>query len=213
MITSLLLAFTTLISIVSFRENNNILPYSLQRPECFDKMKFNAYLVWYKRDYYRLISSGFIHGDWWHLIFNMMTLYFFGYNVENYFITIFDVNLGRFLYALMYFLAIAISSLSDLFKYRNMHYYNAIGASGAVCAVLFAAILFNPKMGIAFFFIPIPIPGFIFGPLFLLFCHYMAKKNADNIGHSAHFWGAIFGFLFPILLYPKIIFHFLNQFF
>lgn len=212
MITTLLIAITTLISIVSFQENN-ILPYSLTRPEWFDKLKFNAYMVWNKHDYYRLVSSGFIHGGWWHLIFNMMTLYFFGYFVENCFITIFDVHLGRFLYALMYILAIAVSSVSDLLKYRNMHYYNAIGASGAVCAVLFSAILFNPKMGIAFFFIPIPIPGYIFGPLFLLFCHYMAKRNADNIGHSAHFWGAIFGVIFPILLYPKIIIHFFNQFF
>ena len=86
-----------------------------------------------------------------------------------------------------------------------------MGASGAVSAILFASILFEPKMGIYIYLIPIPVPGFVFAPLYLLYCWYMAKRNADNIGHSAHFWGAVYGLLFPLVCNPAIFNHFINQ--
>ena len=89
--------------------------------------------------------------------------------------------------------------------------YQAVGACGAVAVVLFASILFEPKMGIYIYLIPIPVPGYIFAPLYLLYCWYMAKRNTDNIGHTAHFWGAVYGFLFPIFLRPDIITHFLMK--
>ncbi|MBR4440510.1 MAG: rhomboid family intramembrane serine protease [Bacteroidales bacterium] len=211
MVTTLIIAATTIISIASFQEQNP-LPYSMSRPEWFDKLKFNAFMVWHRRDFYRLFSSGLVHGGWMHLLFNMLTLYFFGYFVEEVFQTIFGAVAGEILFAVFYILALMVSSLGDLFKYREQPYYNAIGASGAVSAVLFAAILFAPKMGIGLFFIPVAVPGYVFGPLFLLYCHFMAKKNIDNIGHSAHFWGAVFGLLFPIICYPSIVRHFINQF-
>ncbi len=211
MVTTFIIVITCIISIAAFKDQNP-LPYSVARPEWFDKFKFNAFMVWHKRDFHRLISSGFVHGGWWHLAFNMLTLYFFGYYVEDVFKWVFGAVAGDVLFAVFYLLAIAIASLSDLFKYREQPYYSAIGASGAVSAVIFAAILFAPKMGIGLFFIPVHIPGFVFGPLYLLYCHYMDKKNIDNIGHSAHFWGAIFGFVFPIILNPTFLKLFINQF-
>ena len=211
MITTFIIVITCIISIASFQDQNP-LPYSVARPEWFDKLKFNAYMVGHRRDFHRLISSGFVHGGWWHLAFNMLTLYFFGYLVEDTFMIIFGTVMGEVLYAVFYLLAIVVASLSDLFKYREQPYYNAIGASGAVSAIIFAAILIMPRMGIGLSFIPVHIPGYVFGPLYLLYCHYMEKKNLDNIGHSAHFWGAVFGFIFPIIIYPPIIQHFINQF-
>ena len=96
-------------------------------------------------------------------------------------------------------------------RYRNSPGYNAVGASGAVSAVLFASILFEPKMGIYIYLIPIPVPGYIFAPLYLLYCWYMAKRNRDNIGHTAHFWGAVYGLVFPVIIYPSVIGHFIHQ--
>ena len=104
-----------------------------------------------------------------------------------------------------------VSTIGDLIKYRNDFYYNAVGASGAVSAILFASILFEPKMGIYIYLIPIPVPGFIFAPLYLLYCWYMARRNADNIGHSAHFWGAVYGLLFPLACKPEIFSFFISQ--
>lgn len=209
--TIVLILITVVISVAAFG-NQNYVPESMQRPEWFDKLKFNAYQIYNKKQYYRFISSGFVHGSWWHLIFNMMTLYFFGEALEQYFVIIFSPLMGKILYIVLYISAIAVSSLSDLFKYKNYPAYNAVGASGAVSAVLFATILFNPKMGIYMFFIPIPIPGYIFAPLYLFYCYYMAKRGADNIGHSAHFWGAIYGLVFPLALKPDLIQLFLSYF-
>ena len=211
MITTFIIVITCIVSIAAFQEQNP-LPYSMSRPEWFDKFKFNAYMIWQKRDFYRLISSGFVHGGWWHLIFNMLTLYFFGYLVEDTFIEIYGSVIGELLFVVFYLLAIAVASLSDLFKYRDDVYYNAVGASGAISAIVFASILIMPHLKISLFFIPIFIPGYIFGPLFLLYCQYMSKRNIDNVGHSAHFWGAVFGFLFPIIIYPPLFQYFINQF-
>jgi len=131
--------------------------------------------------------------------------------VEQYFAAVFGTAIGGFLYVVLYVSAIIVSTIGDLIKYKDDYHYNAVGASGAVSAILFASILFEPKMGIYMYFIPIPIPGYIFAPLYLLYCWYMAKRNMDNIGHSAHFWGAIYGILFPIILHPSLIGHFLSS--
>lgn len=210
MVTTIFIVVTVIVSILSFGQNE-FLPQGISRPEWFHKLKFNAYMIVHEKQHYRLLTSGFIHGSSWHLIFNMMTLYFFGYFVEDCFNAVFGAK-GEFFYALMYLLAIAVSSISDLIKYKDNPEFNAIGASGAVSAIIFAAILFEPTMGIYLFFIPIPVPGYIFGPLYLIYCQYMAKKNIDNIGHSAHFWGAVFGFFFPILLQPSLIYYLLSYF-
>lgn len=201
MITVIIIAITCIVSILCF---NGTLKGN--------KLIFNAYQVWHRKEWYRMLTSGIIHSGWGHLFFNMLTLYFFGRVVEQYFSAAFGGVLGAVLYVMLYVSALAISSLGDLVKYRDNWNYNALGASGAVSAVLFASILFAPKMGIYIYLIPIPVPGYIFAPLYLLYCWYMAKRNMDNIGHTAHFWGAVYGILFPIICKPDVLSFCLSQF-
>ena len=201
MITVIIIAITCIVSILCFNGTLN-----------GNKLIFNAYQVWHRKEWYRMLTSGMIHSGWGHLFFNMLTLYFFGRVVEQYFSAAFGGILGAVLYVMLYVSALAISSLGDLVKYRDNWNYNALGASGAVSAVLFASILFAPKMGIYIYLIPIPVPGYIFAPLYLLYCWYMAKRNMDNIGHTAHFWGAVYGILFPIICKPDVLSFCLSQF-
>lgn len=201
MITVIIIAITCIVSILCFNGTLN-----------GNKLIFNAYQVWHRKEWYRMLTSGMIHSGWGHLFFNMLTLYFFGRVVEQYFSAAFGGVPGAVLYVVLYVSALAISSLGDLVKYRDNWNYNALGASGAVSAVLFASILFAPKMGIYIYLIPIPVPGYIFAPLYLLYCWYMAKRNMDNIGHTAHFWGAVYGILFPIICKPDVLSFCLSQF-
>ena len=200
MITVILIAITSLVSILCFTGTLN-----------GNRLLFNAYSVWHRKEWHRMLTHGLVHGGWGHLFFNMLTLYFFGRVVEQYFTLVFGSTIGIVLYVVLYVSAIAVSSIWDLVKYRNDWNYNAVGASGAVSAILFASILFEPKMGIYIYLIPIPVPGYIFAPLYLLYCWYMARRNMDNIGHTAHFWGAVYGLLFPLVCRPDIFHHFLAQ--
>ena len=200
MITLIIILVTVLVSILCFNGRLDA-----------DALKFNAYAIWHRKQWYRMLSYGLVHGGWGHLFFNMLTLYFFGTVVERYFGMAFGSTSGIIVYVVLYVSAIAVSTIGDLLKYRNNWNYNAVGASGAVSAVLFASILFEPKMGIYIYLIPIPVPGYIFAPLYLLYCWYMAKRNMDNIGHSAHFWGAIYGLAFPLVCRPDLVRHFLSQ--
>lgn len=174
-------------------------------------LMFNAWQVYHGKQWYRMLSYGLVHSGWGHLFFNMLTLYFFGTVVEQYFQAAFGDISGIILYVVLYVSAIAVSTIGDLVKYKDDYGYNAVGASGAVSAVLFASILFEPKMGIYIYLIPIPVPGYIFAPLYLLYCWWAAKKNTDNIGHTAHFWGAVYGLAFPLLFRPDIFMHFLSR--
>ena len=200
MVTIILIAITALVSFLCFNEMLD-----------GRKLLFNAWSVWHRREWYRMLSYGLVHGGWGHLFFNMLTLFFFGRVVEEYFAAAFGDVTGTVLYVVLYVSALAVSTTGDLIKYRNDYNYNALGASGAVSAVLFASILFEPKMGIYIYLIPIPVPGYLFAPLYLLYCWYMDKRNQDNIGHSAHFWGAVYGLLFPLVCKPVIFQHFLAQ--
>lgn len=207
---TLLIIATVVVSLAAF-EQGNIMPESLQRPEWTGKMRFNAFLIWHKRQYYRMWSYGLIHANYWHLIFNMMTLYFFGDFVDMCFQSIFSPTIGKILYITMYISALAISTSVDLVRHKDNPGYNAVGASGAVSAVIFAAIFFNPTMKISLLFIPIPTPGWLFGILYVIYCYYMDKRANDNIGHSAHLAGAVYGFLFPLITKPSLIESFCHQ--
>ena len=200
MVTLILIVITVAASLACF-----------SRPGLFEAMKFSAYDVWHRRQWHRMISYGAVHGGWGHLLFNMITLYCFGRIVEQYFGAAFGATTGPVLYAVLYVTALAVSTVWDLIKFRDDPAYSAVGASGAVSAILFAAILFEPRMGIYIYLIPIPVPAYIFAPVYLIYCIIMARKNMDNIGHSAHFWGAVYGLIFPLLLRPDIFTHFLSQ--
>ncbi len=155
--------------------------------------------VTYARQYYRFISCGFIHADSLHLIFNMIALYAFGEHVERGFQMIFGSS-GKWLYLLMYLMALVVCLLPTYFKNKDNSAYRSLGASGAVAAVIFAGILMHPGIGIGLIFLPgIYIPGFIFGPLYLLISYYLDRKGGGNINHSAHIWGALFGLAFLIV--------------
>jgi membrane associated rhomboid family serine protease len=200
--TYLLLVFTSLITIIAFRND-----------ALFSKLQFNAYQIYYRREVYRLLTHGFLHANWMHLIVNMLVLFFFGPQVEEYFKYIVPSHLpflNHILFVFFYLLAIIISSLSSLYKHKDNAWYNAVGASGAVSAVLFFFIFFRPWEKLYFYGI-IPVPGIIMGVLYLVYSYYMSRKGEDNINHDAHFVGAVFGFIFPLFIDIKLIFYFFDQ--
>lgn len=207
-ITYSIIAFTVITSIISFPPNVQGFD-SIRKPEWFEKFKFNAYAVIKYKQFYRLLSYGFLHADYTHLIFNMITFYYFGKVIEVYFNAIF-IGYGGTIFLLYYLSALVISSFPDLIKHRNNINYNAIGASGAVSSIVYSFILLAPTRTLQLFF-AIPFKAWIFGGLYLIFSAFMAKKQIDNIGHNAHFWGAIYGFVFPIIFKPILIIYFFEQ--
>jgi membrane associated rhomboid family serine protease len=140
----------------------------------------------------------------------MFVLWMFGNNVEKTYTYLFGY-VGHFLYLLLYLSAIVVSTLYDLRKQRYNYEYHAVGASGAVSAVLFSFILLYPLEEVYFFFIPKGIPSFLFGILYLIYSSYMSRKNIDNVGHAAHFWGGVYGFLFLIPFKWDLIGSFFEQ--
>ncbi|MEL1240723.1 rhomboid family intramembrane serine protease [Flavobacterium flavipallidum] len=145
----------------------------------------------------RMLTSGFLHADLGHLAFNMITLYFFAPVVSAY--------LGNLMFVMIYFASLICGSLLTLVIHKNEYHYRAVGASGAVTGVLYSAILLQPDMMLGIFFI-IPMPAYLFGILYLLYSIYGMKAKNDGIGHTAHFGGAIGGYLITLLIYPDLIF-------
>lgn len=189
--TYVFLVFTAIISIWAF--NNQ---------DVFTKLMLNPYQVYNHKEYYRVFSHGFIHSDWMHLIVNMFVLYSFGTALEQIFDSLASEGLMQFphlWYTGLYLIGIILSSSTTIYKHRNNSLYNCVGASGAVSAVLFCTIFFAPMQKLGIYFV-IPMPGIIFGILYLGYSQYMSRKNIDNINHDAHFLGALFGFLFPLII-------------
>ncbi|QCX52343.1 rhomboid family intramembrane serine protease [Elizabethkingia sp. JS20170427COW] len=181
-----ILLFTAIISFKGFNDMS-----------FFSKYMFEVRAIQRNKEYIRLITSGFLHADPMHLIFNMLTLYFFsGLVIGNF-------GVGGFL--LIYLGSILAGNIFSLYIHKDNPMYRAIGASGGVSGVLFAAIAMNPFLGIGFFFIPIPIPGYIFGALYFGYSVYMMlnPKQWDNLGHAAHLGGAVVGLLYSLLVYPE----------
>lgn len=148
-------------------------------------------------DHIRMISSGFLHADMGHLFFNMFTLYMFAPVVINYF--------GSTSFFLIYMISLFFGSLLTLIMHKNDYNYRAIGASGAVTGILYSAILIDPSMSLYLFFIPIPIPAYLFGIGYLLYSIYGIRAKNDNIGHTAHFGGAIGGYLITLVKEPDML--------
>lgn len=196
--TLIILGITILLSVLA-----------LYNDELMRKWIFNPYIVHHQKQWYRFFTSGFIHADWMHLLVNMFVLFGFGQAVESYYGALFDEK-ASYYFVLLYLGGLLISSTPTYAKHKEHPWYNSLGASGAVSGILFAAILFQPWQKIYFMGI-IGIPGILLGPLYLFYEWRSGQKSNDNINHDAHFWGAIFGVLFTILLKPSIAVHFYNS--
>lgn len=200
MITYFIIGVTVLVSYIAFSNK-----------QLMDNLQFNAAKIIHRKQYYRLLSHALLHAGWTHLFVNMLVLFFFGVAVEQYFGYFFGRMAGAY-FLVLYVGGTLFSNLIALFRHKNNYYYNAIGASGAVAAVLFTFIFLNPWEKVYFFGI-IPIPGIIFAGLYLLYSYQMSRKELDNVAHDAHFMGALFGFIFPVILRPQLFDRFIDQLF
>lgn len=164
------------------------------------------------REWYRFISAGFIHANWMHLIFNALVFWQFGLLVELSYKIALGPVLGSLAYVFLFFAGLVASALYSFFKHRHNYGYGALGASGAVSGVLFAAIVFRPFMPLQFIFLPfVEIPAVVMGIAYLAFSAHMARQGRDNIGHDAHFWGSVWGFAFTCVVVPGALTDFLNS--
>ena len=202
MITNALILLSIVASLIAFNNRN-----------MFNKYLFSPYATFHYKQYYRLFTHAFLHGDYMHLAFNMYALYIFGQVLEGLYFPALFQNKAEFYYLLLYVGGIIFSSVYELFRQKGNHNYTSLGASGAVTAIVFSVILINPAMGMGILFIPISIPAWIFGAIYLLYSWYMGKRQLDNIGHTAHFWGAVFGFVFTIILKPALLSRFFTEIF
>ncbi|WP_029489653.1 rhomboid family intramembrane serine protease [Aquimarina agarivorans] len=162
----------------------------------FEKYKFNIAAI-KNGDKLRMFSSGFLHADWGHLIFNMYTLYIFSPIVTS--------RLGNVNFLIIYVASLGLGSAFSYLFHKNEPHYSAIGASGAVSGVLYASILLYPQMDLFIMFIPIPIPAYVFGIGYLLYSIYGMRNQHDNIGHDAHFGGAAAGYIITLLMQPSLL--------
>lgn len=203
-LTYLILAITIYTSYQAFED------YSLK-----DKMIFRPASMARTGEWYRFFSHGLIHKDGRHLLFNSLALFFFGTSLEPQLAFIFGKTLAPFVYLTLYVSGLAMASLYSYYKHQDDSWYAALGASGAVCSVVFACILVNPMTGIGLLFISditgLYIPGIVFGPLYLWYCVYKSKQDNDNIAHDAHYWGSVWGFVFLAVLQPSLLSAFLDQ--
>jgi membrane associated rhomboid family serine protease len=193
MITILIIVITVVVSITA-----------MENPSLKNKLMFNAYMIKNRKEWFRFFSSG-IHADFMHLAFNMFSLYMFGRGVETMygFDDVFGAK-GPLFFILLYVGGLAMSSIYSYEKNKDNVYYNALGASGAVSAVVFASIILAPTQKLMMLFLPIPIPAYLFGLIFLGIEYYLGKRGQSNIGHDAHFWGAVYGVVFTIILKPSL---------
>lgn len=198
-VTNIIVGITVLISYLAM---NN---YSLK-----EKLMHIPYLEKREKDYFRFLSSGFIHADWMHLGINMFVLWQFGNIVESWFKLGFGSQMGGIYFLAMYLGSIIFADLPSYYKHRDHSHYRALGASGGVSGVFFASAVFQPWSMIYLYGI-IGIPTIVAGVLYLVYSSYAAKQNRDNIGHDAHFYGAVFGFIFTILVNPSFLNHFIQR--
>ncbi|HCY00626.1 MAG TPA: rhomboid family intramembrane serine protease [Bacteroidales bacterium] len=186
---------------------------SLNNRTLMEKLQFNPYNTYHKKQWYRLITHAFVHADYMHLFINMLVFLSFGIAVEKMFGELKLIGIisnPTFHFVTLYLGGTIIASLTTLKKHKDNYYYNSVGASGAVSAVVFTSIFFQPLSNLYLMGI-IPIPAIIFGVFYLIYSHYMSRKSTDNINHDAHFIGAVFGFIYPLLIDPKLFKIFLNQ--
>jgi membrane associated rhomboid family serine protease len=198
-ITLLLIAITAIVSFMAFSNG-----------QLFDKLRFNAYYIKHDRQWYRFLSHALLHADLAHLAINMLVFWSFASVVMTFFGRDFG-SMATVVFLGLYVGGVIFSSVYDYFKHSEDIYYSAVGASGAVSAVVFSSIILYPDGRIFLFFIPIGIPSWIFGILYLAYSAYMGKRGGSNIGHNAHFWGAVFGIAYTIIINPDYVAAFFRQ--
>ncbi|BDU17038.1 rhomboid family intramembrane serine protease [Lysobacter auxotrophicus] len=194
MLTFALIAVTVLVSWLAF-----------ERPALLDRLILWPPAIDRKKQYDRLLTHGFVHADWSHLLFNMITLYFFGRQIEE----VMGKLIGPLGFVLFYLSAIVIAILPTYLRHRHDAHYRSLGASGAVSAVLFAFILLSPWSLIIVFFLP--MPAILYAVAYVAYSIWMDKRGGDNINHSAHLSGALYGVLFMLLMEPRIGTYFLQR--
>ncbi|MEM7551687.1 MAG: rhomboid family intramembrane serine protease [Bacteroidota bacterium] len=196
MVSYVLIAITVLISWMAW-QNQSLL----------EKGIFSPIKVSEQGQYYRFLSSGFLHADFTHLLFNMIALYFFGDFVEQIFQYVFGA-LGSLYFIALYLSGIIVSEIPSYLKHKNSSHYRSLGASGGVAAVIFVSILYQPTGTIFIYFIP--MPSFVFGILYLVFSARMSSGQ-QRINHQAHLTGSIYGILFALITNPDVVSIFINQ--
>jgi membrane associated rhomboid family serine protease len=197
-ITVILIAITVLVSFSAFN-----------KPDVLAKLMMNPYQIRTKDQYYRLITSGFIHNDHMHLLWNMFSFYFFGNAIEQDFNELFGAA-GPYYFIVLYFTALVVSDIPTYFKERNNYHYNALGASGAVGSIIFAFIILQPLQSICLY-VALCMPGFVFGIGYMAYTYYQGRKSNDNINHDAHLYGALYGLVFCVVTYPASLLSFYIQ--
>jgi len=191
--TLIIIAITCAISLVA-----------LNNPKMIEALILWPPAVVRNNEYYRLVSYGLVHADFQHLLFNMITLFFFGRVMEQFY----NAEMGEFGFAIFYLLGLVASILPTYLKHRNDAQYRSLGASGAVSAVLFAFILFQPWALIYVFFLP--VPAIVYAVLYVAYTFYSERQGGDNINHSAHLWGAAYGIVFTLVMEPRVFGVFLD---
>ena len=194
-----IIGFTVLVSLLAFRDR-----------KVFENMLFEPFVINARKDWFRLVTHGFIHGNVPHLAVNMFVLYMFGPRVEEGYAQL-TMRSSTLSFLILYLAGITLSSLPGYYKHRFDPTYRAVGASGATSAVVFASILMFPLNKLTLLFFPIPTPAWLFGLLYLGYEWYMGKRGGDGIAHDAHFAGAIVGVVFTALLDPGVLQRFITE--
>jgi membrane associated rhomboid family serine protease len=177
--------------------------FAFSNEELYGKLMMHPYSVYRGKNVFTLITSALIHKDWMHLFFNMMSYYFFAFELEK--------LIGHWQFAVLYFVSMILSDLPSVVKHKDDFWYHSLGASGAISAVIFSFILFFPMMDMYIMPFPFKIKAIIFGPLYLVYCTYASKYSRDNINHDAHLFGALSGIMITIAMFPKVVLLFSHQ--
>ena len=183
--------------------------YAFSNATVYGKFMLHPYSVSRGERLYSLVTSGLIHKDWGHLLVNMLSYFFFAFPLEKTFASL--SSWGHVQFGILYLVSIILSDITSIMKHKDHFWFNSLGASGAVCAVVFSYILFYPLNKMIILPIPFPIPAVLYGFLFLGYCWYAARNSRDAINHDAHFYGALTGVLLTIIFYPDIAGYFVSQ--
>ncbi len=187
-----ILVLTLLASVLAFYQNN-----------VYEALVLHPYSVSRGKRIYTIISSGFIHADWQHLAFNMVSYFFFAFDFER--------NVGPFWFLIIYLVSMALADIKTIVQHKDNYGYRSLGASGAISAIVFGNILIHPWQKMLIFPIPIPIPAIFFGLGYLIYCYIAARNSESRINHDAHLYGAISGLVITGFLFPEYVFRLLNM--